>query len=384
MAESLPALLQEHREEIKLLLPDYLEVERFMRNAATLTRIRALHECSARSLLDCALDAARRGLEIGSHSKHCAAVPFRVKGGGTTAVLIVQWQGKAFLWHRAGAIRKLLARWVYVGDDFRVIQGDADRIEHTPDITTERDPRWLNDWSNIVGAYAIAWLWSGEKVHSFVSRAQIMRVMEAVKKRNQGDLGFGWTDWKPEMACKTAVHRLEGFIHPPPDWTPEQIAAWQRASTGDNEAFDAAFIETSGTDPLDDDPDLPSARADAGKETASSRGAGFVPPSPTPKPSPPPKPVVAKVSAIIKPAPKPPAPPPAPVEIVAGAGELVSLETQDDLIEQAQLANLRVSALLQMVRKDYGVNDLSKLTNVQAAELGGALRALFEQAQNRT
>jgi phage RecT family recombinase len=373
MAESLPALLEAHRGEIKLLLPNYLDVERFMRNAATLTRIRALHDCSPASLLECAMDAARRGLEIGSHTKHCAAVPFQLKTGGTTAILIVQWQGKAFLWHRAGAIKKLVARCVYVGDEFRVIQGDKDCIEHTPDLTSDRDPRWLNDWNNIVGAYAIAWLWSGEKAHSFVSRGQIMRVMESVKKRNRGDLGFGWTDWRPEMAMKTAVHRLEGFVHPPPDWTPEQIDAWNRASTTSDHSFDAAFdVDVTSSAPSDDDEDLPSARA---AEVPSSRRAAVVPPSPAPKAPQSPPAKAAKV-AEIKPPPKP-----APVPVREADDATVSVETQDDLIEQAQLANIRASALLQMVRRDFGVDDLGKLRNSQAVELGAALRELFEKSQ---
>jgi phage RecT family recombinase len=374
MAESLPALLEAHREEIKLLLPHYLDVERFLRNASTLTRIRALHDCSPSSLLECAMDAARRGLEIGSHTKHCAAVPFQLKTGGTTAVLIVQWQGKAFLWSRAGAIRKLVARCVYVGDEFRIIQGDTDRIEHTPDLTGDHDPAWLNDWKNIVGAYAIAWLWSGEKAHSFVSRAQIMRVMEAVKRRNKGDLGFGWTDWRPEMAMKTAVHRLEGFVHPPPDWTPDQIDAWQRAGTSSgHDAFDRAF-DVTGSAQDDNDEDLPSAKAAI--EAPPSRVSVEVhPPSSAPRKAPQLPPAKPAKVAEIKPKPKAAAPAQDPED------ELVSVETQDDLIEQAQLANIRASALLQMVKRDYGVDDLGKLRNSQAALLGAALRELFEQSQ---
>lgn len=230
MADQLPKLLEDHREEIKLVLPPYIDLDRFIANARTLANDRNLQGCSPDSVFRCCLEAARKGWEVGGTEKHCAVVPFKLKSGGVTAILLPQWQGRAFTWHRSGAIKKLKAEVVYVGDVFEIESGDEDRIIHRPDFTADRAPKWLNTLSNIVGAYAIAWLWSNERVHTFVSRSQIQRVMESVKRKNNNELGFGWTDWLPEMCRKTAIHRLAGVIQPPPDMTPEQIEAWNRAN----------------------------------------------------------------------------------------------------------------------------------------------------------
>src|SRR5216683_689753 len=340
--ESLPTLLEAHREEIKGLLPDYIDLERFLINARSLAQNHLLANCSAQTLLNCAIEAARRGLEIGGPNKHCAVVPFK-----QSAILIVQWQGKAFLWTRAGAIRKLISRPVSKGDQFRLIQGDEDRIEHTPDLDTPRAPSWLNDWDNIVGAYAIAWLWSGEKVHSFVSRAQVLRVMESVKKRNNGVAGFGWNDWKPEMACKTAVHRLDGFIQPPPNWSAAQIDAWQRASTNRDDSIDVSFSEY---DDVNDD--LPGAKE---TQRPASRRESVIPPTGS-------KPVASSSSA------HPPQPatgtkPSGPSPASPADTSRIPMERQDNLIEDATMAGWKASGLLKHVKERYGAGNLDQLTN---------------------
>ena len=239
------ALLEQEKDTIASYLPSYLrtddERDRFFANARSVAQNYLLKDCSPQSLLNCVVDAAKRGLMIGGPEKHCAVVPFDTKGGGTAAILIVQWQGKSFLWQRAGAIKKLKAQVVYEGDQFELISGDEDRIVHTPDFKADRKPDWLNDINNIVGAYAIAWLPNGERVHTFVSRSALKRTMEAVRRKNNGKLGFGWNDWLPEMCAKTAIHRLDGLIQPQPKMNKEQKEAWElneRVVTEFNEEVD--------------------------------------------------------------------------------------------------------------------------------------------------
>lgn len=235
-------LLDARRDEIKALLPDYLDLERFLYNAKTLSNNRDLQGCRPDALIECAVDAARRGLEIGGPNKHCAVVPFKTKSGGVFPVLIVQWQGKSFLWQRSGAIKALRARCVYKWDSFEYDAGE-NTIKHVPDIDTPHSPKELNNIENIRGAYAIATSWSGERLVSFVGHNELVRLMEWTKAKNDGSLGFGWRDWLPEMCCKTAVHRLDGFAQPPPNMTPEQIDAWNRAGQAESTQFDA---ETTG------------------------------------------------------------------------------------------------------------------------------------------
>jgi len=247
------ALLEKDRPRIEPLIAPYFDKELWFNNAKAIwnaiQRDEKLRACSPQSLVNCVEEAARRGLEIGGPNKHCAPVAFK-----STAILITQWQGKAFIWMKSGAIRKLTSQVVYEGDKFEIYQGDEDRIVHSPNLIDDRPAAWQNNIKNIVGAYAIATLWSGERVHSFVNRAYMVRLMEWVKKKNQGSLGFGYQDWLPEMCMKTAVHRLDGKIQPPPHMDPEQIAAWQRASLAPS--VDADFEHVAEELPPDD---LPSA-----------------------------------------------------------------------------------------------------------------------------
>ena len=221
----------EARARIEAQLPSYLKehADRFFQLANQAARDRALTGCSPESILRCIEQAAVRGLEVGSPSRHAAIVPFRGKTA-TSAILLIQWQGRAFLWFKSGAIRKLKADCVYNGDFFLIESGDRDEIVHRPDVMTDRSPQWLGDLRNVVGSYAIATLASGERVHSFVSRSQLKKTMDFVRSKNAGELGFGWRDWLPEMAKKTAIHRLEGFIQPPSDMQPEQREAWALAN----------------------------------------------------------------------------------------------------------------------------------------------------------
>ncbi len=253
------ALVDEHRDDIKALLPDYFQLERFIYNARavlndsklwTYKNNRRMLAGSATSLYNCVLEAARRGLEIGGPNKHCAVVVFGSEDGPASFNLLTQWQGKVFQWMKAGAIKKAQAVCVFVGDDFRIELGSEPRILHIPDDETSHPPQWYNDLNNIRGAYAVAILWSGEKAISWVNRSQLNATREWVKNKNKGKLGFGWRDWLPAMCEKTAIHRLDGEIQPPPTMTPEQIEAWNRASTVDTSAV-----------PVDDDEQI----ADAGE-----------------------------------------------------------------------------------------------------------------------
>ena len=109
------ALLESHKPDFRTLLPEYLDVDRFIYNARAILNNRDLWDVTPESLYGCALEAARRGLEIGGPNKHCAVVKF-----GKSAILITQWQGKVFLWMKSGSIRKAFARCVYVGDQFSI------------------------------------------------------------------------------------------------------------------------------------------------------------------------------------------------------------------------------------------------------------------------
>lgn len=343
MADTLPALLRAHRDEIKTLLPTYLDVDRFIANAQTVASDPKLRPCSAESLYRCCLEAARKGWEVGGPEKHCAIVPFKLKSGGMTAILLPQWQGRAFTWHKSGTIRKLKADVVYTGDVFEIESGDEDRIIHRPDFAAPRTPKFLNSLDSIVGAYAIAWLASGERVHAFVSRSQIARTMENVKKKNEGELGFGWTDWLPEMCKKTAVHRLSGMIQPPPDMTPEQIDAWNRANVAEAQ-FDA---ETTGEELPPDNLPVKEAHVEVVHDKKTSAATPPAAGAPTPP--------ATQVT-----------PPPA-----TGASGVISDDEAQELCKLwRSLHNGKLTGMSDYLLEHFEVEDAAELNQAQAEEFG--------------
>jgi recombination protein RecT len=226
VADTYLALLEAKEENIKKVLPEWLTFDRFMTLARALEQNPDLRQCSPQSLVGCVLDAANRGWEVGGPSKHCAIVKFK-----STAVLIPQWQGRAFLWMRAGAITKLRANVAYTWDAFDWDEGQ-EVLTHKQDLDADHSWQQLNDIKNIKAAYAIATLPNGDKQYSVVSHAQLVRTMESVKRKNNGALGFGWTDWLPEMCRKTAVHRLDGFLQAPASADKLQQSAWDRSHIG--------------------------------------------------------------------------------------------------------------------------------------------------------
>jgi recombinational DNA repair protein RecT len=258
MAESkYLTLLESRKSDFLSILPPYVSRERFLdlaraaqrdlarqHNGAEWVRKASTDDHFAQQLFGCVMDAARNGIEIGGPNAHSAIVMFQ-----STPVLIVQWQGRVYQWIRSGAIVKAEAHVVYNSDQFAVVYGDEQRIEHTPNYDEERSPKFLNDMENIRAAYAIAWLPNGEKVRAMLSRWELKRIREWVARKNKGVLGFGWQDWVPEMCMKSAVHRLKGWIVPPANPSPEQAEAWSRYE----KAVESDSYTVSDEPPLDDD-----------------------------------------------------------------------------------------------------------------------------------
>jgi recombinational DNA repair protein RecT len=327
------ALLEKEEPKIKPLIAPYFDKDLWFQNAKAMwkavQRDEKLRACSTESLVGCVEEAARRGLEIGGPNKHCAPVAFK-----TTAILITQWQGKVFIWMKSGAIKKLMPNVVYVGDEFEISSGDDDHIKHVPSLALdEHPPEWLGKIDNIVGAYAIATLWSGEKVRSFVTRAYMKRLIEWVKKKNNGVLGFGYNDWMPEMFMKTAVHRLDGKIQPPPHMDKDQIEAWGRAAAAAN--IDVDFTRLGEDDP---DPDMPTAARTAHVEVVPDNGK---------------KPPKADLTQSDRP---------------------VTMSEANELSEIAEAAGLSFKKI-KAVLKEFGVEDFEFLKASQVADVGKALAA---------
>ncbi|HVN17195.1 MAG TPA: recombinase RecT [Dongiaceae bacterium] len=346
-ATGLPALLEQHRDQLKQILPKYIDLDTFIRNAKTLASDSRLRECTPQSLYKCCVEAAERGWEIASPRKHCAVVSMQTKSG-TYGVLIPQWQGRVFSWNRAGAVRKVIANVVYVDDEFSIEMGDNERIIHRPNLNADHPPAWLNDIKNIVGSYAVALLWNGEHIRRWVPRVQLQRTIEFVKKKNKGELGFGWQDWLPEMCCKTAIHRLEGLIQGPPDMNEEQLDAWKRAS-------------------LAAEPDYVEVESEAHRNVLLSEMGDDAKPEET-KPAEPAKTAAPAVSSAAESTPK------------VDPNAIISEDEQDDLLQAAAVAGMTPKDLREYVKATFK-KKIAEMTKQEAYDTGKHIDGLFAKGK---
>ena len=151
--------------------------------------------CTAGSLLWSFLDAARCGLEW--DGVEGALVPY-----GTEARFLPMFQGFIRLATGSGVVRKIVPVVVYREDDFKVLRGSDDRIHHAPSFTGDKRD------ADIIAAYAIATLPSGEQQFEVMDRHAIDRVRSSSKNANRGP----WVDWFPAMARKSAVRQLWKYL----------------------------------------------------------------------------------------------------------------------------------------------------------------------------
>ena len=146
-----------------------------------------------------------RCIEIGllPDGKHAAIVPYKGK-----AQLIIMIDGKATLARRATRGLALRSRVVYAGEEFRHVEGLDVVLEHIPDETAPRGAE------HVRAAYAVADIPGGAKEWVVLYRTDLEKAA-AFSAR-------GWKDqfW-PEMAEKTALHRVLKRLPTVPDAPPD-------------------------------------------------------------------------------------------------------------------------------------------------------------------
>ena len=184
-------LMQQYKSQIETALPKHVTPERLMRICLTeYRRVPKLQQCDKVSFLAAVVTAASLGLEPGSALGQCYLIPYN-----QTCEFQIGYRGMIDIARRSGNIVSLTARAVYEGDDFRVICGTEDRIEH--------EPRFKS--TDLTHVYAVAKLVGGGVQFDVMSRAQV----EAIRARHsKAAKGSAWTDSFDEMAKKTVVRRL--------------------------------------------------------------------------------------------------------------------------------------------------------------------------------
>ena len=210
VVQSVEASLWQREEAIRAILPDSMDLKRFVKTAMiALSKNPDLQRCSQESIVRSIIEAAEAGLEPTGMLSRAWLVPYNNKGVAE-AQLQIGYQGLIDLARRSGEVSKIIARVVYEGDDFQVTQGSVEQILHEPRFFTE-DPL------KITHAYAVVTYRSGDTQHEVMTKAQVDMVRSRAKAKNAD----AWTNHYGEMARKTVVHRLAKYL----PLTPEAVEA---------------------------------------------------------------------------------------------------------------------------------------------------------------
>jgi recombination protein RecT len=192
--QSVRALLDRAKEQIRLALPRHMSVDRLIRVALTsVNRTPKLLECNQISLLGAIIQSAQLGLEPDGMLGHAYLVPY-----GKEVQLIPGYKGLVTLARRSGEVSSIDVRVVHQGDTFRFAFGLEPKLEHVPsDEGDDETPR------PITHAYAVIRLRDGGYQFDVMTHREI----ERVRKQSRAGTSGPWVTHWPEMAKKTVLRR---------------------------------------------------------------------------------------------------------------------------------------------------------------------------------
>jgi recombination protein RecT len=222
IVKAVEASLWAREETIRAILPDSMDLRRFVKTTMiALSKNPDLQKCTQESIVRSIIEAASVGLEPTGMLNRAWLVPYNNKKKDANgkeyweneAQLAIGYEGLIDLSRRSGEVRKVTARVVYEGDEFTIVQGTEERLDHVPAFLTE-DPL------KITHVYCIVTYRDGTTQHEVMTRTQVDGVRAKAKAKN----AMAWTDSYPEMARKTVVRRAMKYL----PLTPEVIEAVAR------------------------------------------------------------------------------------------------------------------------------------------------------------
>ena len=215
--EQIAHLLKVKQGEIAKMLPKHLNAERLMKVAQiAATTTPALAKCDVASLVGAIGQCAQMGLEPNTVLGHAYLVPFNVKRKDAdgnerwvnSVQVIIGYKGLIDLARRSGQIVSIAAHEVCENDQFELVYGLDEKLNHTPS---------MGERGEILGFYAIAKLKDGGHAFEFMSRFQV----EAIRDASQGwqqavkykkESSHPWAVHFPEMGRKTVIRRLAKYL----------------------------------------------------------------------------------------------------------------------------------------------------------------------------
>lgn len=193
-----------------------------------------LRRCSPESIYGSLILSAQIGLEPSGIKGEAYLVPF--KGACT---LIPGWRGLVKLALRSKAVKRLNSYAVYENDHFKLYLGSDPRVEHEPCLDGDR--------GELVGAYAVAKLDTGEVDIEWMGVEELQKIKDNAAKSRGGKPGPAYADWEDQMYRKAPIRRLAKRLPLGDDFF-LAMKADELAETGEPEKIkdyiDAEYSET--------------------------------------------------------------------------------------------------------------------------------------------
>lgn len=207
--EQIAYLLKSKQGEIAKMLPKHLNAERLLKVAQiAATTTPALVKCDVASLVGAIGQCAQMGLEPNTVLGHAYLVPFNTKRKDAQGVerwvnsvqVIIGYKGLIDLARRSGQIVSIAAHEVCEHDQFTLVYGLDEKLEHIPS---------LGERGEVIGFYAVTKLKDGGHSFEFMSRLQVEQI--AAGTQSKGRYG-PWKDHFTEMGRKTVIRRLAKYL----------------------------------------------------------------------------------------------------------------------------------------------------------------------------
>lgn len=190
--------------ELKAALPSHIKPEKFQRVVMTVVQTTPdLLGADRRSLLGSCLKCAADGLV--PDGREAALVIFNSKNADGKYEKRVQYMpmlaGILKRVRNSNEIASVQAHVIHEHDEFLIIRGLADRLEHKPLFPGDR--------GKIIGAYAVAKFKDGsDPLFEVMDIDQINKVRAVSRSKDGGP----WGPWFDEMTRKTVFKRLSKWL----------------------------------------------------------------------------------------------------------------------------------------------------------------------------
>lgn len=324
MPDNFLALIDQRKPDIEKMLAEWITPERFFAMAMQIKRNPELAECTDDSLVDCVVQAAQLGLEIGGTRGHFYVIKYGKAAQGQPG-----WRGLAFLRLKAGSVMSIDTDVVFKEDRFEISRSsDGDKFTHVLNVMgCERTE------ANAMGAYAKVVLPTGEIQFEWTSRDRIQRHRNHSKQPN----GMLWDPKKfwEEGWRKTPYRILDKRL--PEGSNEEAMQRYERAVQLENSNYRSRDTELNiGPEP----DDSPTARQPKGGVELVVDGAS-----------------VGK---------KKTADTPSAATTSSTTDGPISQEESDELVDTGtSVIGLKASAIMKLAREQFKVADLTELKKSQ-------------------